>query len=180
MRYLEGAFNYDPASDEVDAELAADVVWLDALVTNVDRTAKNPNLMWAADRLWLIDHGASLYFHHNWATVDERTSRNPFPNVNDHVLLATASDLSAADERLAPRLTDDRIERIVGGLPEALLMDAPNGMSPPFASADENRNAYRTYLIERLKAPRPFLRTAIEGRARLRSSDGGEPKGYRR
>lgn len=180
MRYLEGAFNYDPASDEVEAELAADIVWLDAFVTNVDRTANNPNLMWSGDRVWLIDHGASLYFHHNWPTVDDASARNVFTNVKDHVLLGMASDLTEADERLSARLTDDILAAIVNRLPESLLMDAPEGQAPAFATAEENREAYRLYLSARLKAPRPFLETAVQAREERRSGRGGERKGYRR
>jgi HipA-like kinase len=180
MRYLEGAFNYDSASDEVEADLAADIVWLDAFVTNVDRTAKNPNMMWARDRIWLIDHGAALYFHHNWPKVDGESARNVFANVKDHVLLGMASDLTQADERLSARLTDEIIAGIVNELPESLLMDAPEGQSPAFAAAEENREAYRRYLSARLSSPRPFLRTAVEAREERRSGRGGGRKGYRR
>jgi HipA-like kinase len=180
MRYLEGALNYDAASDDVEPELAADIVWLDALVTNVDRTANNPNLMWSRDEIWLIDHGAALYFHHNWPKVDDETARSPFTNVRDHVLLAMASDLTEADERLASRLTNDVLAGIVNGLPESLLMDAPEGQSPPFATAQENREAYLRYLSTRLEPPRPFLGTAIEAREERRAGRSGERKGYRR
>jgi HipA-like kinase len=180
MRYLDGALNYDAASDEVDADLAADIVWLDAFVTNVDRTAKNPNLMWSGERVWLIDHGAALYFHHDWPKVDAESARNVFAKVKDHVLLGMASGLKEADERVSARLTDEILDGIVNELPESLLMDAPEGQSPAFATAEENREAYRRYLRGRMRAPRPFLETAIHAREERRTSRGGERKGYRR
>ena len=179
MRYLEGAFNFDPATDEVPPDLAADIVWLDALVTNVDRTAKNPNLMWFAESLWLIDHGASFYFHHNWPGVTEKTARGPFPQVRDHVLLGLASDLRAADERLSRRLTRDLWNDVVEELPDALLMDAPDGVSPPFPSGRENRDGYRKYLEQRLATPRPFVETAVLAQEERRASRGSRAS-YRR
>src|SRR3954447_14084996 len=104
--FLPGALPYTP-TEPPGAELAADIVWLDALVTNVDRTPKNPNLLWWHDRLWLIDHGAALYFHH--ATGHDPThARTRFPAIAEHVLLPYASSLREADERLAPRV-DDRL-----------------------------------------------------------------------
>ena len=180
MRYLEGAFNFDPRSDAVDPDLAADIVWLDALVTNIDRTAKNSNMMWFEDRVWLIDHGAALYFHHDWPRVDDASARNVFVNVKDHVLVSSAADLTEADERLSACLTDAVVSDIVESLPDALLMDAPDGVSPPFASARENRDAYERYLTARLEAPRPFLETAVLARAEARSRPAGERQGYRR
>jgi hypothetical protein len=98
IRYLDGAFNFDPlaAGELVTESFAARLVWLDAFVTNPDRTARNPNLMVWQRRPWLIDHGAALYAHHDWASVDEARTRTAFPLVREHVLLRHAGDLHAA------------------------------------------------------------------------------------
>ena len=118
--FLPASLPFSPAaSPEIDADLAADIVWLDALVTNVDRTAQNPNLLWWHGRLWLIDHGAALYFHHA-AAPDVEHARNAF-DVSNHVLLPYASSLDAARGRLAPRVTEELLEAVVAGVPEAWL-----------------------------------------------------------
>lgn len=179
MRYLESAFNFDPESDAVDPDLAAEIVWLDALVTNIDRTFKNPNLMWHGDALWLIDHGAALYFHHDWPTVTEDKARSPFGPIADHVLLDVVSDLRAADERLSARLTPKARRAVLEALPESLLMDAPEGVEPPFASAEENREAYARYLDARLDSPRPFVEPAVQAQKSRRESP-PKRKSYRR
>jgi hypothetical protein len=118
--FLPGSLPFSPAADPVvDPDLAADVVWLDALVTNVDRTAQNPNLLWWHGRLWLIDHGAALFFHHA-ADPDVEHARRPFP-VDTHVLLPYASSLDGARARLAPRVTEALLEDVVGRVPDAWL-----------------------------------------------------------
>lgn len=181
LRYLDGAFNFDPvaAGDLVDPDLAAAVVWLDALTSNLDRTPRNPNLLVWQRQLWLIDHGAALYFHHNWDVVDETRARAPFALIRDHVLLPTASDLTAVDARLAPRLTDDILRTILTAVPDALLMDALAGRMPPFETAEANRDAYFRYLSTRLRTPRAFAETAAEAQAAVRSADTA-PLSYRR
>lgn len=180
LRYLPGAFNYDPlAYPEVDPDLAADIVWLDAYVTNIDRTARNPNLMFWERKLWLIDHGAALYFHHNWPSVTELTSAARFPAIRDHVLLPFASDIRSADERMTSRLGAQVIADVVEGIPSALLMDAPAGMEPPFPSPEENRAAYRRVLIERLEGSRPFVEEAVRASEVLKA-EGPARKEYRR
>jgi len=177
MRYLDGAFNFDPVSDEVPPDLAADIVWLDALVTNIDRTAKNPNLMWHGESLQLIDHGAAAYFHHNWPAVDAETATKPFAPIADHVLLPFASKLQGADERLSGRLTDETLESAVNALPDDLLMDAPEGVTPPFTSPRDNRAAYARYFAARLSPPRAFVKTAVSAQAAYQP---GARKDYRR
>ena len=173
LGYVEGAYPYDPVAvaDLVAPELAADVVWLDALVTNIDRTARNPNLLvTSADggaRLWLIDHGAALYFHHNWDTVDDARTRAPFAPIRDHVLLPVAGDVVEADARLAPRLDAATVEAVVAAVPDALLMDAPEGRTPPFDSADANRARYAEWLATRLEAPRAWAEAAEAARRDL-------------
>lgn len=179
MRYLEGAFNYDPvAVADVAPELAADVVWLDAFATNIDRTARNPNMLLWENGLWLIDHGAALYFHHNWAGVSPATSGARFPAIRDHVLLPFAGDLRTADERMTARLSGPVLEEVIASIPESLLMDAPEGVQPAFGSAEEYRAAYRAVLFARLNGERPFVDEAET--ARTTAGAGHVRKEYRR
>ncbi len=180
LRYLEGAFTFDPVAvaSFITPEQAADVVWFDAYTTNIDRTPRNPNLMFWDRRLWLIDHGAALYFHHDWESVDEARAQTPFSLVKDHVLLPLAGDLEAADARMRQRLDDDVLRRTLALTPEELLMDAPQGQQPPFASAEANREAYFNYLSQRLHGPRAFVEEAIRAKASLDVS--GTPLSYRR
>ena len=122
LAYLPGALAFDPAADAagVDPDLAAEIVWLDALTTNVDRTPRNTNMLLAGRRLWLIDHGAALYVHHRWEGWQDRI-QSPFPQIKDHVLLGLAGDLEHADARLRPRLTADVLHEVICALPDAWL-----------------------------------------------------------
>ena len=168
IRYLDGAFNYDgyAAGHLVTPRLAADLVWLDALVTNPDRTARNPNLLVWEGSVWLIDHGAALYAHHAWDSVDEARTRTPFPLIRDHVLLAHSGDLAEADARLSAVLTDEAVTAVLEAVPDALLVDParPGG----FATAAEARERYRGYLRTRLEAPRAFLAQPPKARSARR------------
>jgi hypothetical protein len=179
LGYLEHAFPYDPvaSADLVAPDLASAIVWLDALTTNIDRSARNPNLLVTASdagpQLWLIDHGAALYFHHDWPSVDAARARAPFPAIRDHVLLPLASEIERLDAGLDARLTPDVLRAVVGAVPEALLMDAPPGREAPFATPEANRDAYLAYLTERLAGGRAWVTTAVEARvARLAAPDG--------
>lgn len=171
LGFVEGAFAFDPlaSADLVDPGLAADVVWLDALTTNIDRTARNPNLLVAPGAagpdVWLIDHGAALYFHHDWANTDAARARTPFPAIRDHILLHRAGDVEAADARLAPRLGGDVLREILADVPDALLMDAPEGRTAPFETAEANRQAYLDYFRARLDGPRAFVAEAARAQA---------------
>jgi hypothetical protein len=169
IRYLEGAFNFDPkaAGDLVSPALAADVVWLDALTTNPDRTARNPNLMIFNREPWLIDHGAALYAHHDWVSVNDDRTRTPFPLIRSHVLLAGAGDLAAADAANAAKLTSDVIARVVSNVPDDLLMDTATG-APDFPSADDARARYVRYLVERIEHRGAWLAEAIKAQDQLR------------
>jgi hypothetical protein len=144
----------------VSPELAASIVWLDALTTNVDRTPRNTNMLLWQDHLWLIDHGAALYVHHRWEGWHDRI-QSPFPQIKDHVLLGLAGDLEQADARLRPRLTDAVLRQIVDDLPDAWLGD-----EVLFPTLAEHRQAYVTYLSERLGGPRRWLQEAIDARRR--------------
>ena len=149
--FLPGALPFSPAAGPApEPDFAAGVVWLDALATNVDRTAQNPNLLWWHGRLWLIDHGAALYFHH----ADEHDpdhARGRFEAVRDHVLLPYASSVEAADERLAPRVTRELLERVAAEVPAEWL--GPAG-----------REVYVEYLSRRLEPPRAFVEEAESAR----------------
>jgi hypothetical protein len=142
--FLPGALPFNPAAGPApDPDFAAEVVWLDALVTNVDRTAQNPNLLWWHDRLWLIDHGAALYFHHA-GDVDPEHARGRFEAVRDHVLLPYVASLAAADARLAPGVTSEVLEQAARQVPEEWL-------------AGEEARVYVDYLLRRLEPPRTFV-----------------------
>lgn len=169
MRYLEGAFNFDPsaAGDMISPELAARIVWLDALTTNPDRTHRNPNLMIWKRQPWLIDHGAALYAHHDWSSVDDTRTRTPFQLIRSHVLLAGAGSLTAADEANASLLSDAIISDVVSTVPDDLLMDPVSGRGD-FASSDHARARYALYLTERLEARSAWLSAAIEAQEQLR------------
>ncbi|MEL6616755.1 MAG: hypothetical protein AAFQ43_13515, partial [Bacteroidota bacterium] len=143
--------------------------------------ARNPNLLVAGSppALWLIDHGAALYFHHNWDAVDEARARAPFAPIRDHVLLPIAGDLDAADARLADRLSPEAIAGILAAIPDALFMDAPEGRTAPFESADANREAYGRFFRQRLAAPRAWVQAAREAQQALSDTDDA-PLPYRR
>ena len=151
LDYLPGSITFDPTVGPAPtAREASEVVWLDAFVTNVDRTPRNANLLAWHGKLWLIDHGASLYFHHAWTTA-EGAARSPFAPVKDHVLLPWASEVSAAGERLAPRLRDGTIARVLEEVPEAWLAGEPG-----FATPALHRAAYVRLLEQRLAAAAVF------------------------
>lgn len=159
--FLEGALAFDPAVEcSVDPLLAAEIVWFDAYITNVDRTARNPNTLIQHGRLQLIDHGASLYFQHRWEGWRERIQAR-FPQIKEHVLLHQAGDLQAADARLRPRLAGGRLERIVDELPESWLIPDDTLRNVPALRA-----AYFEFLSERLNGRRPWLDEAIEAQQR--------------
>ena len=158
LDYLPGSITFDPVVERVDAELASAIVWFDAFVSNVDRTARNTNLLMWHRRLWLIDHGAALYFHHDWNGWLERAGA-PFARIKDHVLLPYASALAEADARLGALLDATLIEGIVSQIPDAWLGD-----EPAFADASAHRAAYAQYLCRRLAAPHAFVTEAIRAR----------------
>jgi hypothetical protein len=155
LDYLPGSLAFDPLTMPVEPALASAIVWFDALVGNVDRTVRNVNMLWWHRRLWLIDHGAALYFHHQWDGYLQRAA-SPFPMVRDHVLLPFALQLREADAAMTQRLQPDAIRRIVAQVPEDWLEP-----SPLFADAQAQRDAYVAYLTARLQAPRPFVEEAL-------------------
>lgn len=159
LDYLPGSITFDPLVEQPNAELASLVVWFDAYVTNIDRTPRNTNLLMWHRRLWLIDHGAALYFHHTWNNYLAR-SQDPFPAIKDHVLLRFANTLEAADAQMSALITPDMIGDIVDKIPDTWLLDRS-----PFDGIDQHRDAYIEYLLKRLEPPRNFLEEAIRARS---------------
>ena len=158
LDYLPGSLGFDPLVEPPGPDLASRILWFDALVTNVDRTPRNPNLLTWHGRLWLIDHGASLYFHHAWRGWQD-ASKRPFTAARDHVLLPLAGDIRDADARLAFRLTRDVLREIVDLVPEEWLLEEPG-----FADAAAVRAAYVEFLSGRLEEPRGWVLALEEAR----------------
>ena len=161
LDYLPGSVMFDSVAFKPDAALASAIVWFDAFVSNVDRTAKNTNLLVWHRALRLIDHGAALYFHHAWDKYLER-SRDPFTRIKDHVLLPFASALKEADERLSKLVTIDAIRQIVAQIPDAWLTE-----TAVFETPEKNRQAYVDYFQLRLGMPHAFIEEAIRARSLL-------------
>ncbi len=159
LDYLPGSLTFDPLAVQPDSALASAIVWFDAFVSNVDRTPRNSNLLMWHRRLWLIDHGAALVFHHDWAAAAQRATA-PFMLVKDHVLLPFASAIDAADAALAARLTPEVLAAAVALLPDDWL--EPDAS---FDGPDAQRAAYRDILQRRLAAPRAFAVEAARAHA---------------
>jgi HipA-like protein len=151
LDYLPGSLGFDPIVEPPDPDLASRILWFDALVTNVDRTPRNPNLLTWHDRLWLIDHGASLYFHHAWKGW-QAASKRPFAAARDHVLLPFAGTIVETDAALVPCLTQDLLRGVVELVPEQWLREEPG-----FADAEAVRAAYVEFLSRRLEEPRGWV-----------------------
>ncbi|HET7273850.1 MAG TPA: HipA family kinase [Longimicrobiaceae bacterium] len=179
LRYLDGAFNFAlaAAGHLITSDFAAKLVWLDALVTNPDRTHRNTNLLIWERRPWLIDHGAALYAHHDWARLDDARTRAPFPMIRDHVLLTVASEIDAVDEECAARLDIGVLREILTLVPDELLMDPVAGRD--FQSGDAARDAYVSYLQTRLEGSRAFSAAAEEAR-KMRLAEPPVPHAARR
>ncbi|HEY3581106.1 MAG TPA: HipA family kinase [Pyrinomonadaceae bacterium] len=158
LDYLPGSVMFDPVADQPDADLASRIVWLDAYVTNVDRTPRNSNMLMWHRKLWLIDHGAALYFHHSWTGMDQR-SKDPFPLIKQHILLPFATTLETADHAMTTAITPAVINQVVGLVPDGWLENDTH-----FKTTAEHRQAYVEYLTRRLEAPRPFVEEAMRAR----------------
>ena len=154
LDYLPGSLMFDAAArDKVDAEIASSAVWFDAFVTNVDRTARNPNLLWWHRTLYFIDHGASLYFHHDWRNIEQK-ALSPFPAIREHVLLRWASRIEEADLTLRSRLSEDLFRELVEQIPDGWLLP-------------ERRSGYADYLTRRLNSASLFVEEALRARNAL-------------
>ncbi|WP_242917836.1 HipA family kinase [Pontibacter liquoris] len=161
LHYLSGAITFDALVTTVAPQLASQIVWLDCVLINVDRTPRNTNMLMWHKELWLIDHGAALYFHHSWQNWEEQAKR-PFVQVKDHVLLPQASELEAVDAAFRAILTPERIQAIVGLIPEEWL-----SVESPFATAEEHRQAYARFLEIRLAHSEIFVKEAQDARKAL-------------
>lgn len=162
LDYLPGSLSFDPVVGPAPAApLASAIVWFDAFVTNVDRTAKNPNLLQWHRRLWLIDHSAALYFHHDWADP-EAASRSAFAPIRDHVLLPWAAGIADAGGRLRKAITSDLVAGVLAQVPDAWLAGEPR-----FTSAAGQRSAYGAWFERRLAATETFTREAERARGAL-------------
>jgi HipA-like protein len=163
LDYLPGSFMFDPyaTAREVDSLLASQIVWFDAYITNPDRTARNPNILSWHGKLWLIDHGASLYFHYAWDGATLRP-RNPFTPIREHILLPWATRLAEVAAPLRARLSDETLADIVAAVPADWLANEPT-----IGDSDAQRATYLAYLTARRDASQVFVEEALHARAQL-------------
>lgn len=161
LHYLSGAITFDPLVTTVDSKLASQIVWLDCLLMNMDRTARNTNMLMWHKELWLIDHGASLYFHHSWQNWEEQAKR-PFPLIKDHVLLPLATELETVNEESSQLLTEDLITSIAELIPDEWLMDEDS-----FGNPETHRQAYIHFLTTRIANSSIFVKAAEDAREGL-------------
>jgi len=161
LHFLSGAINFDPVVTQVEPLLASKIVWLDSFITNVDRTFRNTNMLMWHKELWLIDHGASFYFHHSWTNM-EKQAKTPFAFIKDHVLLPQASELEEADRFSKTLLSEEKIREIVNLIPEEWL---------DWEGYDENaeqiKETYTQFLLVRLANSEIFLKEAQNAREAL-------------
>lgn len=156
LDYLPGSITFDPIVDKIDPKLASQIVWFDSFVTNVDRTARNPNLLVWHKNIWLIDHGASLYFHHAWKNWEEQ-SGSTFTQIKDHILLGQATKLDEVNEEFRQLLNADTIESSVSLVPDEWL---------ELETVNEERKVYSDFLRARLEAAERFVKEAQHARER--------------
>lgn len=161
LHFLDRAMTFDPEVNSVDELTASKIVWMDAFLTNVDRTRLNPNMMRWNNELWLIDHGASLYFHHSWMPIDKAVA-DPFPYIRNHALLPAASRLEEADKLMRQAITPRTLSAIVDLIPEEWLAEEGSDIT-----AAERRETYRRFLTGRLADSRPFVERAVAERRLL-------------
>ena len=186
LHFLDGAYSFEPTVNNTDAMFASKLVWLDAFLTNIDRTRLNPNMMiWNGD-VWLIDNGASLYFHHSDRDPEE-AAKDPFPYIKNHIMLPYASKLEEADRLMRQAITPRTLNKIVDLIPDEWLSPVPDegdDTTPPLSENEEKelkekrnqeiekkRDVYRRFLTNRLADTKPFVRQAIEERKKLGYGD---------
>ncbi|MBS7233051.1 aminotransferase class I and II [Flavobacterium psychroterrae] len=158
LHFLSGAITFDPVVTTVDAKLASQIVWLDAYITNVDRTFRNTNMLIWHKELWLIDHGACLYFHHSWNNWEQH-AKSPFALIKDHVLLPQASLLKEVDAEYKALLTPEMLEDIVNTIPQEWLQWEDTDETP-----EALRNVYLQFLQTRLNNSEIFVNQAYNAR----------------
>ncbi|MGJ1264193.1 HipA family kinase [Sphingobacterium spiritivorum] len=158
LHFLNGAITFDANVDHIGSEEASKIVWLDALLMNVDRTVKNTNMLIWHKELWLIDHGASLYFHHSWDNWEEQSVK-PFVQIKDHVLLKYATEVKKTDEIYKPLFTEEIIRKVLSVVPDEWLQDEVRELS-----AEDARSVYIQFLCNRLAHSELFVNQIIEAR----------------
>ena len=158
LHFLSGALTFDPVTTKVDGLLASQIVWLDAFLTNVDRTVRNTNMLMWHKELWLIDHGATLYFHHSW-TNHEKQALTPFTLIKDHVLLPFADQLETVDAECKQILTNEVIREVVNLIPDSFAYWTEDGDTP-----ETIREVYYQFLTSRLTNSSIFLNEALHAR----------------
>jgi len=158
LHFLSSAITYDPLVSKIDALTASKVVVLDSIMSNIDRTAKNTNLLDWNNELWVIDNGASFYFHHNWSTYKNHLTRT-FPLIKDHVLLDKATQLNEASKQIQTALTDEKITEIIALIPEEWLQNDTDDLSPA-----QMRAAYLEYLKAKLAMIDSLVKEAEDAR----------------
>jgi hypothetical protein len=157
VHFLSGAITFDPISSKIDALTASKIVWLDSLLMNVDRTARNTNMLMWHKELWLIDHGAALYFHHSWN--EWQNGAKPFPKIKDHVMLPLATQIADVNSGFKSILTQTVIQKIVSAIPETWLDN-----NSPFDTVEAHRNAYIEFLTSRISKSDLFVNEANDAR----------------
>ena len=158
LHYLTGSITFDPAVSTIDPEIASKIVWIDCLLTNVDRTSRNTNMLLWYKELWLIDFGASLYFHHSWHNWKEQSSK-PFLFIKDHVLLLFASELEKVNDKLKTVLSKELIRDIISLIPDEWLEGETE-----FKTVKEHREAYIEFLETRVAKSEIFVKEAKHAR----------------
>lgn len=161
LHYLSGSITYDPAVQPVDSLLASKIVWLDSLLLNVDRTCRNTNMLMWNKQLWLIDHGASLYFHHSWTDWQQKATQ-PFALIKDHVLLPFATEMEAADRHMRQVFDAVTISNIVSLVPSSWLAS-----DAPFDTPEAHLGAYTQFLNQRVQASHVIVKAANDARTAL-------------
>lgn len=161
LHYLSGAITFDLLVNTLDERLASKIVWFDCLIMNVDRTPRNTNMLMWHKELWLIDHGASFYFHHSGQDPEEQ-ARRPFVQVKDHVLLPYASELESVDEEFRSIFSPEKIRTVLSLIPDDWLTGGS-----PYESADEQRQVYVKFLETRLAYTQTFIKEAQHARKAL-------------
>ena len=178
LHFLDGAYTYEPTVNNTDPLFASKLVWLDAFLTNIDRTRLNPNMMIWNNEVWLIDHGASLYFHHSRKDPEE-AAKDPFPYIKNHIMLPYASRIEEADKLMRQAITPRTLKKIVNLIPDEWLKEEKEiGIAGDYYLVSEDsaadkmdpeaaRNVYEKFLLNRLKDTAPFVERAIEERKKL-------------
>ena len=159
MDFLPGSITFDPIANKVDAQLASEIVWFDAFIMNVDRTARNTNMLMWHKKLYLIDHGASLFFHHQWESAANKFE-SPFAAIKDHVLLRAANDIVEAGRKFTPMLHLDLLRSIIALIPDDWLNSEPH-----FSNTNDHREAYFDFLMKRIASSNIFEQEVIRARA---------------